>query len=185
MSPISMPPKPNCKRLWPKMIRRKSLHCRTHCVSMVVDTSIIRFSGIIWHQQKLNSPRSWNQPLIHRLAVLTVSKRNLQPLQSLYKGPAGDGWATIKRPAKCKSQLVSIRIHWKEQPVWKTVFHSISGAYIRIYSNFSSGLIPLLGVDVWEHAYYLQYKNLRLNYVEAIFDVVNWADVSKRLAAAK
>lgn len=57
--------------------------------------------------------------------------------------------------------------------------------YIRILHIFSSGLIPLLGVDVWEHAYYLQYKNLRLNYVEAIFDVVNWADVSKRLAAAK
>lgn len=50
---------------------------------------------------------------------------------------------------------------------------------------FFEGLVPLLGVDVWEHAYYLQYKNLRLNYVEAIFDVVNWEDVSARLAAAK
>lgn len=47
------------------------------------------------------------------------------------------------------------------------------------------GLVPLLGVDVWEHAYYLQYKNVRLNYVEAIFDIVNWEDVSNRLAAAK
>lgn len=47
------------------------------------------------------------------------------------------------------------------------------------------GLVPLLGVDVWEHAYYLQYKNMRLNYVEALFDVVNWADVSNRLAAGK
>lgn len=49
----------------------------------------------------------------------------------------------------------------------------------------TTGLVPLLGVDVWEHAYYLQYKNLRLNYVEAIFDVVNWDDVSARLASAK
>lgn len=49
----------------------------------------------------------------------------------------------------------------------------------------TTGLVPLLGVDVWEHAYYLQYKNLRLNYVEAIFDIVNWDDVSARLAAAK
>nr|ABE28533.1 mitochondrial Mn-containing superoxide dismutase [Mayetiola destructor] len=49
----------------------------------------------------------------------------------------------------------------------------------------TTGLVPLLGIDVWEHAYYLQYKNVRLNYVEAIFDVVNWDDVSARLAAAK
>jgi len=49
----------------------------------------------------------------------------------------------------------------------------------------TTGLIPLLGIDVWEHAYYLQYKNVRLNYVDAIFDVVNWDNVSSRLAAAK
>lgn len=56
---------------------------------------------------------------------------------------------------------------------------------ILIRKILIAGLVPLLGVDVWEHAYYLQYKNLRLNYVEAIFDVVNWDDVSARLAAAK
>lgn len=47
------------------------------------------------------------------------------------------------------------------------------------------GLIPLLGIDVWEHAYYLQYKNVRADYVKAIFDIVNWDDVSKRFAEAK
>ncbi|KAJ1522355.1 hypothetical protein ONE63_002647 [Megalurothrips usitatus] len=49
----------------------------------------------------------------------------------------------------------------------------------------TTGLIPLFGIDVWEHAYYLQYKNVRADYVKAIFDVINWNDVSKRLAAAK
>ncbi|XP_017478302.1 PREDICTED: superoxide dismutase [Mn], mitochondrial-like [Rhagoletis zephyria] len=48
----------------------------------------------------------------------------------------------------------------------------------------STGLIPLFGIDVWEHAYYLQYKNVRPSYVEAIWDIANWKDISNRFAAA-
>lgn len=49
----------------------------------------------------------------------------------------------------------------------------------------TTGLVPLFGIDVWEHAYYLQYKNVRPDYVKAVWNVANWKDISKRFVAAK
>lgn len=47
------------------------------------------------------------------------------------------------------------------------------------------GLVPLFAIDVWEHAYYLQYKNVRPDYVKAIWQIANWKDVSERYTKAQ
>lgn len=52
-------------------------------------------------------------------------------------------------------------------------------------ANLPAAQIPLLQLDMWEHAFYLQYKNVKGDYVNAWWNVVDWANVAKRFAAAR
>ena len=88
-----------------------------------------------------------------------------EEMSAMSVGVQGSGWGWLAYNPKSKSMEIATCAN--QDPLEAT-----------------TGLKPLLGIDVWEHAYYLDYKNLRPKYVGAIWDVINWDTVEARLNAA-
>ena len=87
-----------------------------------------------------------------------------QKFSDTAKGRFGSGWAWLVVDDKGKLQV---------------------GDSLNQDSPYMNGLTPILGLDVWEHAYYLKYQNKRPEYVEAWWNTVNWPEVAKRYEAAR
>ena len=74
---------------------------------------------------------------------------------------------------------------------WAGLFWDSIGQNLVIQQFFDqqgqivAGTVPLLLLDVWEHAYYLDYKNVRADYVKAFWNIANWADAQERFTAAR
>ena len=67
----------------------------------------------------------------------------------------------------------------------KLVVESSANQDSPLTQGVGSGNTPILGLDVWEHAYYLKYQNRRPEYIAAFYNVVDWAEVARRYAAAR
>lgn len=82
----------------------------------------------------------------------------------------GSGWAwlVVDQPTEASAQVGSLSIL----------------STLNQDSPLMEGKIPILGLDVWEHAYYLMYQNRRADYVQAFWQIVNWEEVQERYMAA-
>ena len=74
---------------------------------------------------------------------------------------------------------------------WSVLAWDVIGQRISVFQLFDQqgnvplGLVPLLMLDVWEHAYYLDYQNVRADYVKAFWNIVDWGNVQARFTAAR
>lgn len=142
--------------------------------SIIQLENVIKFNGgghlnhtIFW--QNL-SPFGGGDPSRELLTDIESSFPSLEAMKQKMSTAAisvqGSGWAWL---GYCKeTQKLRVAATANQDPLEPT-----------------TGLIPLFGIDVWEHAYYLQYKNVRPDYVKAIWKIVNWNDIAERLQKAK
>jgi Fe-Mn family superoxide dismutase len=111
------------------------------------------------------SPNGGGAPTGALAAAIDAKFGSLDEFKAKFKaagiGRFGSGWAWLVKKADGSVDLYSLPN--QDSPLMQ-------------------GDTPLLGVDVWEHAYYLKYQNLRANYIDAFWNVVDWDAVAKNFA---
>jgi len=116
----------------------------------------------------MRAPRDSNAPGGDLLAAIERDFGSFDAFKSHFRAASasveGSGWGwLVLEPAS--GRLMVLQMHNQQQGMF-------------------GGAIPLLGVDVWEHAYYLSYQNRRSAYLEAYERVINWDEIGRRYAAA-
>ena len=110
------------------------------------------------------SPTPKKAPENELLAKINETFNSMEELKakltSLASGQFGSGWAWLS--ANKNGELMASASPNQDNPI-------IEG----------TGFVPLLAIDVWEHAYYLKYKNLRIDYINALFSIIDWGAVEK------
>ena len=114
------------------------------------------------------------EPKGELLKAITDSFGNIEGFKKEFAGAAttqfGSGWAWLVKGKE--KPLAVVKTPNQDNPI---MGKAVSGAEGK----------PLLGCDVWEHAYYLKYQNRRADYLKAFWNVVNWPEVGQNYEAAK
>jgi Fe-Mn family superoxide dismutase len=122
---------------------------------------------LFWRMLK---PQGGGQPTAELAKAIDSSFGSFSAFRGKFTESAakvfGSGWAWLVRGAGGTLQIVSTPN--QDSPLTAT-------------DSETEGLYPLLGIDVWEHAYYLKYQNRRSDYIAAWFNVVNWDFATERL----
>lgn len=118
-------------------------------------------------------PQGAGQPSGDLLQAITEAFGSFDAFKEKFEDAAktrfGSGWAWLVVKG---GTLAVVSTANQDNPMMGEAVAGVSGT-------------PILGVDVWEHAYYLNYQNKRPDYLKAFWNVVNWDEVSRRYAAAK
>ncbi len=121
--------------------------------------------SMFWQQLKVGVPEPTSGPLYDAIVAAFGSMEAFKDaFEKAALGRFGSGWAWLVIGKDGKLAVMSTPN--QDNPMMAEY----------------GGLKPILGVDVWEHAYYLKYQNRRADYLKAFWNVVNWEDVARRFA---
>jgi Fe-Mn family superoxide dismutase len=140
------------------------------------DNAAVRNNGGGFYNHSLfwtvMSPNGGGQPSGELADAINAAYGTFEDFKTAFSTAAGtrfgSGWAWLCVHAGGKVEVCSTPN--QDNPLMKGI---------------GCGGTPILGLDVWEHAYYLKYQNRRPDYVNAFFNVINWEEVSKKFAASK